>query len=43
VTGRSGAATKRKIATLSVVISFGVLLFFIALGQIIVWRSRGCG
>jgi multiple antibiotic resistance protein len=36
VTVGCSAATKRKIATLSVVISFGVLLFFIALGQIIV-------
>ena len=36
VTVGCSAATRRKIATLSVVISFGVLLFFIALGQIIV-------
>ena len=36
VTAACDAATKRRIASLSVVVSFGVLLFFIVLGQIIV-------
>ncbi len=36
VTAGCDAATKRRIASLSVVVAFGVLLFFIVLGQIIV-------
>ncbi len=36
VTAATTAAAKRKIATLAVLIAFGVLLFFVVLGQIII-------